>query len=252
MAGFTPRKLKDRFRTDVDDIEGGTQGEDFLWSDEEIFEYLDEAQKEFVRRTRLLRSAYPFNQTLSDGSEFTLLTFTAAGATGFLPVNARITKFLNARMQVQNRSEPLTILNFEQLNEGFFDNDFFLTFRRNWQAQIGIPRFLVTNMEPNQIRLVPIPAEDDFVELILLNQPLFDIDENSTAFEVVEREDQKTMLLYAKSLAFMKQDADIYDKDLSERFESAFERKAENRRREIYRTRFRASTMKYGGIPFQS
>lgn len=247
---FTPEELKNRFRTDVDDIEGGNQSDDFLWSNEEIFEYIDEAQKEFVRRTRILRSAFPFNTTAPDGSEFTSLTFTALGATGFLPYNTRITKILNARMQVQNRSEPLTILNFEQLNEGFFDNDYHWIFKRDWQAQTGPARFLVMNMHLGQLRLVPIPVVDDVLELIVLHQPLEDIDEGSTQFEVTEREDQKTMLLYAKSLAFMKQDADIYDKELASRFEAAFERKVENRRREIYRQRFRAQNMRYGGIQF--
>lgn len=246
---FTPEKLKDRFRTDLDDVNGGTQGEDFLWSDEEVFEYLDEAQREFVRETKILRSSYPFKQTLNDGSEFTALTFTASGADGFLDYNPRIIKTLNARMQVENRSEPLAILNFEQLNEGYFDSDYHWLFRRNWQAQTGPARFLITNMEENKYRLVPIPVLDDVVELIVLHQPVYDITCESTTFEVTDREDQKTILLYAKSLAFMKQDADIYDKDLADRFEAAFVRKVARRTREIYRQRFRAQNVKYGGIP---
>ena len=41
---MTPTELKDLFRSDVRD-----QTEDYLWSDTEIFVYMDDAQKMFCR-----------------------------------------------------------------------------------------------------------------------------------------------------------------------------------------------------------
>jgi len=240
---FTPEKLKGRFRTDVDDAVGGSQGEDFLWSDEEIFEYMDEAQRVFVRRTHLLRKAFPFTPTL------TSLAFTASGATGFLSNSPKIIKTLNARMTTNANADPLTVVSFEELNTGFFMRDYGLIFTGDWQGKTGPARFLVTNMQEDMYRLVPIPTIDDVLELIVEHLPLNDVTEASTVLEVTEREDQKTILLLMKSLAFLKQDADVYDKELSEKFEAAFERKAEDRRREIRRQRFRAGSIKYGGIP---
>ena len=52
-----------------------------------------------------------------------------------------------------------------------------------------------------------------------------------------------------KHLAFDKQDADTYDKDLSDKFLARFEKKADDRRREVRRSRFRHVGVQYGGIP---
>ena len=60
------------------------------------------------------------------------------------------------------------------------------------------------------------------------------------------------MLLFMQHVAYLKQDADTYDKELSDRFEEKFEKKADNRRREVRRSRFRHTGMRYGGIPLDN
>lgn len=243
---LTPEQLKDRFRREVDDIQGGSQGEDYLWSDDDVFGYMEVAQRKFVRRTKILRKGSP----AVDTPLLTTLAFTASGASGFLPISPKIIRILNARMRVAANSDPLEIVPFEELNEGFFTRDYGSVFVGDWQSKIGQARILSTNFSENLVRLVPIPSEDDTVELIVEHLPLNTVTCDSVLLEVTEFEDQLIILDYMRSLAFLKQDADTYDPELSSKFARLFDNAADERRREIKRTRFRARTTRYGGIPF--
>lgn len=246
---YTPCELKERFRKDVNDVEGGTQGDDFLWSDEEVFDYMDEAQREFVRRTHILRKTHPFTPVITE------ITYTAPVGTpvnldGFVTPNPQIIRPLRARMQNSSNRDPLQIITAESLDEGFIIRDYGTFFTGDWQNQAGVARFLITNMQEDMYRLAPIPVNSDILELTVEHMPLNTLTDTSNVFEVTEREDQLTIMLYMKHLAFGKQDADTYDKELSDRFETAFEKKADNRRREVRRSRFRHTGMNYGGIDF--
>lgn len=246
---FTPTQLKDRFRLDVMDVEGGTGGADFLWSDQEIYDYMDEAQRMFVRRTEILRKTSGFTPAL------TSITYTAplgdpVDADGYITPHAKIIRPLRARMTVAANREPLDIVTAEDMDQGIYDKDYGTRFTQNWQDKAGPARYLVTNLTDTAWRLVPIPTVDDVVQLTVLHMPLNDVSATLAALEVTEREDQHIIKLWMKHLAFLKQDADIYDKELSDKFEAAFEKKADERRREIRRTRFRHTGMRYGGIEF--
>ena len=249
MAAFTPDELKDRFRLDVDDVEGGQAGADFLWSDTEVFDYMDEAQRMFVRRTEILRKTHPFSTTLTEIA-YTAPIITAVNLDGFITYNPEIIRPLRARMSLAANADPLRIITMEDLDNGFFIRDFGLIFTQDWQTKTGPARFLVTNMQEDQWRLVPIPLIDDTVELTVLHMPLTDVTCDGTALEVTKREDQQIIKMYMKKLAYLKQDADTYDKELSDRFEAEFEKRADERRREVRRTRFRHQGMRYGGIEF--
>lgn len=248
---FTPEELKDRFRNDVNDVEGGPSKDDFLWSDDEVFDYMDEAQRVFVRRTQILRKTHPFTPAITE-IVYTAPVGTPVNLDGFIAPNAQIIRPLRARMQTASNRDPLQIITAEDLDEGRLIQDYGTFFTGDWQNKAGPARFLVTNMQEDMWRLVPIPVVDDVLELTVLHMPLETLSCSSVAFEVVEREDQMMILEYMKFLAFNKQDADTYDKELADRFENSFEKKADNRRREVRRSRFRHVGIRYGGIPLGS
>ena len=243
---FSPSELKDIFRREVDDIEGGSARDDFLWSDEDVFRYMHRAQREFVRDTRILRKTAPFTPTL------TQLTFIASGATGFLPIDSRITRITRARMATSAaaNADPLQIANAADMDDGFFVNDYHSLFLGDWENKTGPARFLIQDLQENQVRLVPIPTIDDVVRLTVMHLPLQTVSCDTATLEVTEEEDQQTMLLWMQHLAYLKQDADTYDKDLSERFKIEFKEMTETRQREVFRQRIRRTEARYGGIPF--
>jgi len=249
VVAFTPDELLARFRLDVDDVVGGSAGADFLWSDQEIFDYMDQAQRKFVRRTEILRKTHPFTPAMTE------ITYTAPVGTpvnldGFITYNPKIIRPLRARMTTSSNRDPLRIITMEDLDNGFFLRDFGLIFTQDWQSKSGPARFLVTNMQEDMWRLVPIPIIDDTVELTVLHMPEADVTCDGTALEVTEREDQQIIKTYMKKLAYLKQDADTYDVALSDKFEAEFEKRVDERRREVRRTRFRHQGMRYGGIEF--
>jgi len=249
VVAFTPDELLARFRLDVSDEIGGQAGDDFLWSDTEVFDYMDQAQRKFVRRTEILRKTHPFTPALTE------ITYTAPVGTpvnldGFVTFNPKIIRPLRARMTTSANRDPLQIITAEDLDEGFFLRDYGLIFTQDWQNKSGPARFLVTNLQEDQWRLVPIPVVDDTIELTVLHMPENDVDCDGQALEVLEREDQHIIKVYMKKLAYLKQDADTYDKELSDRFDAEFDERADERRREIRRTRFRHVGMRYGGIQF--
>lgn len=243
---FSPSELKDVFRSEVQDLEGGNNGEDFLWSDDDIFRYMHRAQREFVRETRILRKTFPFTPTL------TSLTFTASGATGFLDIDPDIIRITRARMTTTSnaRADPLELVNAEDLDDGFFTNDFGSIFTGDWQSKTGPARYLIQNLQEDMVRLVPIPIVDDTVELTIMHLPNQTVSCDTATLEVSEPEDQETMVLYMQHLGYLKQDADTYDKDLSDKFKAEFKEKVDSRRREVFRKRIRRTPMAYGGIEF--
>lgn len=247
---FTADELKDRFRKDVDDVEGGSGGEDYLFSDDEVLEYMYEAQREFVRRARVLRKTSPFAPTVT---EITITPpadpLNLALTDGWITPHASIIKPLRARLRSQVNPRNLELVTVEEMDGGYWIDDYGTYLRQNWESQTGPARFIITNMQEDQWRLVPIPVVADTLELTVLHMPTTDVTQGAE-LEVTEREDQLTLMLYMKYLAFMKQDADIYDKELSDRFLNAFEKKADDRRREVRQTRFRHQGMRYGGIEF--
>jgi hypothetical protein len=250
-TAYTPDELKARFRRDVSDVEGGASNDDFLWSDEEIFDYMDEAQREFVRRTHTLRKTHPFTPAITE-IVYTAPVGDPVNLDGFITQNPQIIRPLRARMQTLSNRDPLQIVTAEDLDGGLMVRDYGTFFTGDWQSKSGPARFLVTNMQEDQWRLAPIPVVDDILELTVEHMPLETLSCGSTVLEVTEREDQMTMLLYMQHVAYLKQDADTYDKELSDRFEAKFEKKADNRRREVRRSRFRHTGMRYGGIPLDN
>lgn len=248
---YTPDELLARFRRDVDDVVGGSAKDDFLWSDEEVFDYMDEAQREFVRRTHILRKTHPFTPAITE-IVYTAPVGAPVNLDGFITPHPQIIRPLRARMTTSSNRDPLQIITAEDLDEGLLIRDYGTFFRGDWQNKVGPARFLITNMQEDMWRLVPIPTISDTVELTVEHMPIETLTCGSVALEVTEREDQMTMLLYMKFLAFGKQDADTYDDVLSQRFEAQFEKKADDRRREVRRSRFRHVGIRYGGIPLGS
>ena len=153
-------------------------------------------------------------------------------------------------MTTDANRDPLKICTMENLDEGFWLRDYGTIFTQDWQEKSGPARFLITNMQEDMWRLVPIPVISDTLELTVLHLPEDNVTASLGALAVTEREDQSTIKLWMKKLAFEKQDADTYDRDLSLKFEAAFEKKADERRREVQRSRFRHQGMRYGGIEF--
>ena len=230
------------FREDVDDIDGGVGGADYLWSDAEFYRYLDRAQKEFVRRTNILKTA----------------TVTAISDIAVTADDPIITPAVNVLHPIRAKllldTRPLEIVPFEELDGGAvsFNEDYGVFFSGvNWEAVAGTPRVLITNWDETVWRLAPTPVVSDTLKLIATYLPTTDISEatKTTAMAVTLIEDQLIILDYVKYLAYRKQDADVYDTNLSNGFLASFLRDAADRKSALKRKRHQSQPVRYGGIP---
>ena len=147
------------FREEVADV-----AEPYLWSNALIYGYIDDAQKQFCRKTN----------GIEDSRSFTL---TITPATEWYKLDARILKVRRASHQTTGL--PLDVLAYDKLDERGI----------RFNGQVGTVKTLVTGMEKSTLRAHPIPNVAEVVELHTFRLPKtveegddFEIDEQHHPF----------------------------------------------------------------------
>lgn len=217
------------FRSDVRD-----QATPYLWSDAEIFSYIDDAQKMFCRLQGGIADA---------SSAVTQLAVTAGDA--FVPVSPTILKIRNAR---RADGYDLEILNFEDLLfRPSADSDY--GFRPGFRIDntVGTVKAVVVGMEANRLRLVHIPQEDLTINLIVYRLPLVTITGGTGQALEIDEQHHRHLLHWMKHLAHQKQDAETYDRGRSETFRAEFLAYCDQAKAERERREHKYRTVAYGG-----
>jgi hypothetical protein len=221
--------LHDLFRSEVRD-----EATPHLWSDTEIYSYIDDAQKMFCRLQGGIADA---------SSGITHLSVSAGDV--FVPVSPLILKIREARRSADGYD--LQILNFEDMQVSRPVDDYGYRSGYRIDSTIGVVKAIVVGMDNNKIRLVHIPQENQAIDLIVYRMPLTTItDTGGQALEIDEHH-HRHLLHWMKHLAYQKQDAETYDRGRSDMFRAEFlaycdQAKAEREKREH---KYRAVT--YGG-----
>ena len=237
---MTPDELATLFRSDVEDEDTV----DPLWTDSEVYSYMDEAQKQFARET----------DYFADVSTAEIVDVAVTTDEAFVAIDPRVLKIRGGRMQ--NSGYKIVPKKYAQMEQTGYARDAYDTFNFstsniNWETVTGNPRFVITDMEPGLGRLVPIPTSDDTLKLRVFRLPLEDINEDNTSeFEITETEYQRGLMYYMKYLAYQKNDSDVYNKELSEEAFQLFQEFIVRVRRDLTRLRFGSTvgTVQYGGL----
>lgn len=225
---MTPAELYERFRSNVVDTE-----RPYLWTDDEVYSYLDAAQQMFYR--------------LTQGVGAVMTVDFSAGDT-FAPISDRILKIRRAALTSDGR--PLELVNFEQLESTSRGDDYGSSASRSplqLDATAGPVKAVVLGMVDYQLRLVPIPDADGTLELVVERAPLEDIVESSVEFEVPSAH-HLYLLLWAEHLAYSKQDAETVDKTKAELRKVAFEAYCDMSMGEKNRRKHVPRSIAYGGL----
>ncbi len=173
-----------------------------LWSDVEIYSYMDEAHMMFCRLTG----------GVSDASSGVTKLRGKAGQ-GFAALSSRILK-LRAAFDVNNQA--LKILNFEDLEASpSFGSEIY-------DQRTGPVTALVVGMEPNKVRLIPVPVADTTFNMIVYRMPLDDISQAGQDFEIDDQH-HLSLLFWMQHLAHLKTDAETYDRGRSDQYKADFE-----------------------------
>jgi len=139
---MTPEELKDLFRREVDDREapGGGDSSESLWSDEDIYAYMDEAQKLFARETSVLLKNVTVEMT--EGDPYVDLS------------SYNILKVRTGRIASSNR--VITPVNTDRLETVAMEDDYGAYFRTDkWRDTTGDPFYIVLDDVGDAGRLVP-------------------------------------------------------------------------------------------------
>ncbi len=183
-------ELRDAFRIRADD-----RAKPYLWSDEEIDFYLNEAESEAAQRALLIQD------------EAIEIAVDASG--GVYDLNTSVLKIRRAK---RSDGTVLILTSRDRLDAEW----------AGWETATGTPAFIIDNGD-GTATAVPIPVVSDTITLSVYRLPLTSMVSDTDVPEIHSRYHYR-MLDWALHLAYLKHDADAFDQAAADRHEAAFER----------------------------
>lgn len=197
-----------------------------MWTDDEIYRYLNDAQKLFCRRTGGLGDA---------SSSFTTLAVAINEANTDL--DPSVLKIRDAYRVSDGR--PIEVINYED----------FSRLGLRFDGSSGPVSYLIIGMEPHKAKFYPIPNTADSVQLIVDRLPTEDITADSAPQEFeIDQQHVEGLMYRVKEMAYLKQDAETFNKSKAEEFGVMFMRYCDDARKEKDRAKHKTRVVKYGGI----
>lgn len=198
----------------------------FLWSDEDAYGYLDDAQKMFARLTGGLPDA---------SSSLTRIDF-GIDQPDF-ELSPLILKVRSAYRVSDGR--PINVINYENMErEGL-----------RFDGRKGPVNTLVIGADSKLAYLMPIPSIEDAIQMLVDRLPLCSIDlDNAPQRLEIDEHHHRHLLDRMKELAYGKQDAETFDKTKSEEFGARFLSYCSMAKLEKERRKHKPRTVAYGGL----
>lgn len=178
----------------------GDRKASYLWADEELDAFANDAQNEACRRARLLID--------SSTEEITLISLSAGEAT--YPLDPRIL-FLR-RVKMTGVSQKLRPVSYKDLD----------THQPDWQDETGEPRHYVPDMDTDLFRPYPTPEVAGTVRLTVVRLPLAPMVDDGDVPEVKPHL-HESLLDWVCHRAYSKQDADTQDDEKAAIYLARFE-----------------------------
>lgn len=208
-------ELRDLFRAEMADAVLP-----YLISDDQVYRYLDDAQKQFCRWT----------EGIEDGRSFTLGITPATEWYDLDKTILKLRKAVNVATGV-----PLTVANPEKLEDMGIRFD----------GRTGPVKALVAGIHKNTLRAWPKPSAAVTVAL-----EVFRLSKTIGAGDELEVDEQHhiNLLLWAKHRAYGVEDSEVFNGKRANEFEQRFRTYCSEARKEQERARREVGTVTYGGI----
>lgn len=209
-----------QFRSDMNDL-----AVPYLWSDEDVLAYADDAQKMFCRKT----------DGISDETTPEVVQLAVVPDADRLDLHPSILRIVSAVRTDTGR--PVEVINPSDMP------------KRGWyfDGNTGVLKALVIGSQAHKARLYPKAAETLTVELTVFRLPLLPIIDTDQALEVDE-EHHRHLVLWMRHLGYLKADAETFDQGKADDFEARFYRYCENVKAEQRRKDHKTRVVAYGGI----
>jgi hypothetical protein len=196
----------------------------YLWSDADVYGYIDDAQKMFCRKT----------DGIPDATTAEVTAISVAPNTTWVDTHPSIRKYRTATRRDTGR--PVEIVNQEDLpSRGWF-----------YDGKAGPVRALVIGEEGDKARVYPKSSETMTIDILVYRLPLEDI-ESDQDFEIGTAH-HRHLLLWVKALAYLKQDSETFDKSRSKEFEDKFLVYCIEAMLEARKQKHKTRVVQYGGV----
>ena len=217
----SPADIVEQFRNEIDDA-----AQPYLWTPDELAEYLDDAQKKFCR----------------DGVGVAdVMTLELVEGTEWYAKNPRITKVRNAAFTTPAWSHSdLTVVEYEHFQRAGYRFD----------TRPGRTRMLVNGMRQNFFRATPAPHADATAELVVYRMPLSDITDaniDSVQFEIQDHFAQG-LKKWMFARAYRKHDGDTFDPVKAAGYEKEFAEFCFASARQQEKSDRQVGVVQYGGL----
>lgn len=222
-------ELYDTFRSDVVDT-----AKPYLWSDVEVYRYMDAAYKMFVRLTGGIK-------------DFTSEVCEIAVSTGerVADYHPSILRFLTATRASDGTIVKIVNLNDEVSTRG---SDYGIASSLLTDTRPGDVHSMLIGRQRGKVEFVGTPVVDDTIRLTVHRLPLVSVSDGSHPLDEVDSDHHTYLLDWMKHLAYRKQDAETFDKAKSEQCGQDFERYCFSVKAQHEREAYRVGAVAYGGI----
>lgn len=221
------------FREDLFDT-----AEPFFWSDAEVYGYMADAYRMFVRLTGGIADF------TSDLTRVPIVTGERIGV-----LDKRIMRIMEAyRASDSSKIEVVneTDLIFKR------DNDYGQIRPIYLDTTPGPVRYMVIGSERGKCKWVQVPEVDDVAQLYIYRLPLDTIALDGTSadfdFQEIGEEHHQHLLLWMRRCALLKADADTFNKGKADDFEKKFIDYCNLAKAEWERSRTKVRRVTYGGL----
>ena len=207
-------------RAELDDL-----ADPYLWSDDELYSYIDDAQKMFCRKT----------DGIPDATTVAVTQFPVAIGDSYHPLHPSILKI--RAVSRADTGREVEVLNYEDLApRGLY-----------YQAGVTGPVYhLVIGEQMHTARTFPVSNEVVTLNLLVFRLPLYPIVDDQP-FEIDDAH-LLHLMSWCKRMAYLKQDAETFDKraslDNEERFYAYCTEVMAEEQKKAHKTR----VVQYGGL----
>lgn len=225
-------ELYDQFRSDVVDVL-----KPFIWSDDDVFRYMDDAYKMFVRLTGGIADFT---------SDFTRVDIVAGDPIGIY--DKRILRIMKATRLSDNGK--ITVIN--QTDLSFIRGDDYGLLRPAYLDNApGRVTQMIIGMERGKCQWVQVPEVDDTAVLHIYRLPKDRIAPDIDAefdFPEIGEEHVLHLGLWMRHKAYAKADTDRFNGPLSEKYKENFTDYCTFAKAELERAKHKTREVVYGGI----
>lgn len=207
------------FRDEMDDV-----AEPYLWSDDLVAGYIEDAQKMYCRLT----------DGIPDGSTVAVTQLSIVPATDWYATHVSVLKIREAYRT--DTGKPITVLNHEDM----------ATQNMRFDGTPGKLGALIIGIEDYKVRVWPVPNEAVTVQMNVFRLPLLPF--KSSDQLVVADQHQVHLLDWAKHRAYSKQNAETFDRTRAKEFDEKFRTYCAAAKDEQHRAKHKPRAVVYGGI----